>query len=66
MKIAGIYETHSPLMISEEEDAKSVEDINELVNRLNSAIPLAKKLIEEFMDNELNDIYHNDFEGIKI
>ncbi len=66
MKIAKIYESHSPLMISETEDQKSKEDINELVRRLDSAVPLAKKLIEEFIDHELNDIYHNDFEGVKI
>ena len=55
-----------PSYDSEVEDEKSKEDINELVNRLENAIPLAKTLIEEFMDKELNDIYHNDFEGIKI
>ena len=66
MKLAGIYESHSPLMISEFEDKKSREDINELVNRLENAIPLAKRLIEEFMDKDLDEIYHNDFEGVKV
>ena len=52
-------------MISEFEDEKSKDDINELVNRLENAVPLAKRLIEEFMNSELDDIYHNDFEGEK-
>lgn len=62
MKIGGIYETHKGLMINYYPNEKTIESTIELLNKMNNAVELTVKLIEEFHHNELNDIYHNDFE----
>lgn len=62
MKIGGIYDDYHGLLINYEENIKSKECTLELVKRLDNHVSLAKKLIEEFMENDLDDIYHHDFE----
>ena len=66
MKLAGVYERLNPLMIGYEKNKKCEDDIQILVQKLNEGVPIAVKLIESFLDDDLDDIYHNDFEGIKI
>ena len=63
MKLAGVYEKLSPLMISYEPNPKSIEDMDILVNKLNDGVSLSVRLIESFLDEELDNIYHNDFLG---
>ena len=65
MKYAGVYEKLSPLMISYEPNPKSANDIDVLINILNENVSLSIKLIEVFLDEDLDDIYHNDFLGVK-
>lgn len=62
MKIGGIYHSHRGLLINYEPNEKATDDIKELLNKLNNSVDIAVKLIEEFLDNKLDDIYHNDFE----
>lgn len=62
MKIGGIYENYHGLLINYEENPKSQDCTKELINRLDKNVIVAKRLIEEFMDKELDDIYHHNFE----
>lgn len=62
MKIGGIYDEYRGLLINYEENPTSQECTLELVKRLDDNIGVAKKLIEEFMDHDLDDIYHHNFE----
>lgn len=62
MKIGGIYESHKGLMINYKPNKKAIESTQELLNRLDNNIDLAVKLIEEFNKEELNEIYHYNFE----
>lgn len=62
MKIGGIYDKYSGLMINYEPNLKSENCTKELVHRIDASIHTAKQLIEEFLENELADIYHNNFE----
>jgi len=62
MKIGGIYDDYHGLLINYEENKKSKECTLELVKKLDDNVSIAKKLIEEFIDNDLDDIYHHDFE----
>lgn len=62
MKIGGIYEDYHGLLINYHENPKSCDCTQELIKRLNDNVMLSKHLIEEFMDKELDDIYHHNFE----
>lgn len=61
MKIGGIYNSHKGLLISYEPNEKAIDCTQELLNKLNNNVDIAVKLIEEFLDNELDDIYHHNF-----
>lgn len=62
MKIGGIYDDHRGLLINYEENKTSQQCTLELIKKMDKNVVVAKKLIEEFMDNDLNDIYHHHFE----
>lgn len=62
MKIGGIYDDYHGLLINYQENIKSKECTLELVKKLNNNVVLATKLIETFIEEDLDDIYHHDFE----
>lgn len=62
MKIGGIYDDYHGLLINYKENIKSKECTLKLVKKLDEQVDLTKKLIEEFIENDLDDIYHHDFE----
>jgi hypothetical protein len=62
MKIGGIYKEYKGLIINYKENKKSKECTYKLLEIMDECVPLAKALIEEYIDNELNDIYHNNYE----
>lgn len=62
MKIGGIYEGYHGLLINYQENQKSKNDILELVHQLDENVLLAKKLIEDFLNTKLDDVYHHNFE----
>lgn len=62
MRIGGIYDNYHGLLINYNENPKSYHCTEELIKRLDNHVILAKKLIEEFMEKELDEIYHNNFE----
>ena len=70
MKIGGIYEGYHGLLINYQENQKSgnlsyptmYQIILELVHQLDENVLLAKKLIEDFLNTKLDDVYHHNFE----
>lgn len=62
MKIGGIYDEYHGLLINYESNTKSEKCILELSQILDEQVMLAKELIETFMDQPLDHIYHFNFE----
>lgn len=62
MKIGGIYDNYKGLLINYEPNQKSMDCTLELINKIDNSVDSAVKLIEEYLTNELNDIYHANFE----
>ncbi len=62
MKIAGIYDEYKGLLINYNENLKSHDCTLELMNKMDSNVILAKRLIECYLDEDLDDIYHNNYE----
>ena len=62
MKIAGYYNKYGGLIINYEPNEKSMDCVLELTRRIDDNVDVAKGYIEEFLDHELNEEYHNNFE----
>ncbi|MGN1181555.1 MAG: hypothetical protein ACI4SR_01000, partial [Faecalibacillus sp.] len=62
MKIGGIYESYKGLLINYHENEKSRDCTLELIKKLDDHVFIAKNLIEEFLDKELDSLYHHNFE----
>lgn len=62
MKAGGIYDEYHGLLISYEANQKCEKCIQELTQNLDRQVMSAKWLIETFMEQPLDDIYHFNFE----
>lgn len=62
MKIGGIYDNYKGLLINYEPNQRSMNCTLELIKKIDDNVDIAVKLIEDFLDNELDEIYHSDFE----
>ena len=62
MKIGGIYDDLHGLLINYEPNVKSQECVPHLIHTMNDQVLLSKKLIESFLEQDLDDIYHHNFE----
>jgi len=62
MKIGGIYDNYKGLLINYEANEKSMNCTMELIHRMDNSVDLAVKLIESFLDEELDNVYHENFE----
>lgn len=62
MKIGKIYDSHKGLLINYQPNPNAEECTKELLKRIDDSIDMTAKLIEEYLEKDLNDIYYNDFE----
>lgn len=62
LKLAGVYDEYKGLLINYNENIKSKECTNELINRIDNNVDIAVYLIKHYFDDEIDEIYNNDFE----
>lgn len=59
MKLGGIYDQYSGLLISYQRDEELVNSVDELIKKKDQSVDLAVKMIEEYVDH-LHDEYLNE------
>ena len=66
MRVAGIYKGYKGLMISYQANPICAEDVQELIQKKNNAIPIAKKLIEDYVrdlnNNHIDERFGRNYE----